>query len=312
MKHVLYGLAVAASLVLLVGSVATPTLISFVGSQSHNEQNTASYQQSLPQASSDEDENMPVPTPIFINDLPDSQYIPIHPDAVEIETSDESGVPGEISYSIGYRVPIRIYFVEEFYKKVLAQSGWSPKATGSSVEIYTRAVSDGSLSWHMYLELSANGTLSGEGTLVGLRYGRYPEGEADMPVYPNAQQVAVSHHEEPSNDPLVVSSVRVTLKTYLTSASPDELEDFYNANLEQYGWVSYAAALTRGDKNKKVSITSEAGLYFAAAPPFTVRLASGELTVTTIALHIKAKTQQDGQTKVELRMEESESTMGRW
>jgi hypothetical protein len=245
-------------------------------------------------------QTVPLALPTALSGFPDIDYIPIYLNASVITTTSELVIFRRVVYEVGDSTDK----VDVFYRDTLAKKGWRFLNSQDSLSLYDWADPSGKSPWHLYLEVVLGLTLDNSKTLVTLIYGRYPDIGDSLPVSPDAQQITTSHSEEEKGTGSEKIQVHVTDKTYLSKASPQDLTNYYDGSLLEYGWYFYDRA--SGPSNSQTGdITSQDGLYFASQH----KGASMETTLIS-GLSITATPQKDGQMLVTLHVEESESPMG--
>jgi hypothetical protein len=122
-----------------------------------------------------------------------------------------------------------------------------------------------------------------------------------LPVYHDAQQVTTNHSEkEQEGTGSKKTQVRVTDKTYLTNASPQELTEYYNGSLPEYAWWDGEQAPGPSD-SQTGDIMSRDGLKFMSH-----HWGANMITVVD-RLTITATPTKDGQMLATLHIEEFES-----
>jgi hypothetical protein len=232
--------------------------------------------------------------------LPDIEHIPIYPNAVVLEALNES----ETSRRLRYEVSDSIEKVDAFYKGSLADRGWvrvKDVEQNSYPYFYTYTWSNQSdpTPWHLKLDVALEDGQSG-GTRAILIYGRFPQIGDSLPTYPGAQQIVIEYREE-AGKLWHVSPVRVTTMSYLSDAAVQDIEEYYNSNMHEYGWMFFEVG-GRGPVNFQTgSITSKDGLFFLGRRP-----GSTDETSVAVNLHITARPEQNGGIRVQLEVREEE------
>jgi hypothetical protein len=91
----------------------------------------------------------------------------------------------------------------------------------------------------------------------------------------------------------------VTDVTYNSKAAPDEIADFYNHSMIEYGWSFFDRSGSGETVTQTGDILSEEGLFFRST-----RRGWETETIVSYQLFVSATKQQDGQTLVKLHAEE--------
>ena len=248
---------------------------------------------------SDASPTVPSTLPPEVSGMPDIEYIPIHPQASAFDTRIDSVIYRRVIFE----VEDRIDEVDTFYRDILAKQGWSFVHSEDSILLYNRADPSGNSSWHLQLEIVLGLAIDNTKTMVQLIYGRYPDIGDGLPVYPDAQQVTTNHSEEERGTGSKKTQVRVTDKTYLTNASPQQLTEYYNGSLPEYAWWDGEQASGPSD-SQTGDIMSQDGLKFMSNHK------GANLRITVVdRLTITATPTKDGQMLVTLHVEEFESPM---
>ncbi|MEO8286648.1 MAG: hypothetical protein ABI670_09455 [Chloroflexota bacterium] len=215
----------------------------------------------------------------------DLEYLPIYPGADEPNT--ESNDLNE-----RYNNSTRRYFtyyppasvsidqLVDFYREALPDNGWSPVWHGipdgpfksnpanTYPVYYTWTDLQGLTPVHFYLNMILGITeidRTHRRTYVYMEYGRYADIES-MPVYTGTTTVQRQCIYQPQPvDPHGDSKPHTIITTtYVTTASPDEVADFYNSVLPTFGWTPISSAeglqfRSRGGYNDK--LPDLGGLY---------------------------------------------------
>jgi hypothetical protein len=236
--------------------------------------------------------------------LPDIEHIPIYPNALVLEALNES----ETSRRLTYEVNDGIEKVDAFYKGSLADRGWvrvKDVEQSSYPYFYTYTWSDQSdpTPWHLKLDVALEDEQS-SGTKAMLIYGRFPKIVGSLPMYPDAQRVAIEYREE-AGEVWYVSPVRITTMSYLSHASTKDIENYYNSTMHEYGWMFFEVG-GRGPVNFQTGkITAKEGLYFLGRHPGTTNE-----TAVAIDLYITAQPDPNGGVHVQLEAREVETKTG--
>lgn len=231
--------------------------------------------------------------------LPDADYVPIYPGATVQKTTDQSVARTRLILT----AHDDIHKVEAFYEDALLKLGWVSVDTGGRIDMYTWTEPSGMLSWHLFLDVAMAPTLDDKETSVTLMFGRYPDLD-NLPLYSGVQRVETSHTEKAGDGRFGGYPTRVTTKTYETSATPDEVAEFYTNTLPLHGWLVIDQPGVDGYTVQPSDINSEEGLHFLAAPPYRFTE-----TIMNYQLFITASAQKDGQSLVRLRLEEGEMSI---
>ncbi|MDQ2807916.1 MAG: hypothetical protein M3Z04_13565 [Chloroflexota bacterium] len=254
---------------------------------------------------------LPQVLPPALARFPDIEQVPIYPYATVTSTETKSLWSNDITY-YAIELPDR---VAAYYDVMLHKKGWLLRKGGNNRNFYSWTDPTGKMLWQMQLEVVVE--LYPGGTAVQLGYGRYPNPAAGLPVYPNAQQVAVTHSTLAKQGTSTTNTpVQVTEMTYLSSASPQEIATFYanampEAGLHQQepGWsipLNGSKLYPFVNPGSWAGDSRSEGLYFLAGRPTggaNAALASYDLLVT-------ATLQKDGQVRITLHLVESESSLG--
>jgi len=231
--------------------------------------------------------------------MPDIEYIPIHPQASAFDTRIDSVIYRRVIFEVKDRNDE----VDKFYRDILAKQGWAFAYSDDSILLYNRADPSGNSSWHLQLEIVLGLAIDNTKTMVQLIYGRYPDIGDGLPVYPDAQQVTINRSEKEKGTGSKKTQVRVTDKTYLTNASPQQLTEYYNGSLPEYAWWDGEQASGPSD-SQTGDIMSQDGLKFMSNHK------GANLRITVVdRLTITATPTKDGQMLVTLHVEEFESPM---
>lgn len=248
--------------------------------------------------------------PIALVGFPDIEHVPVYLDATVTFTKTEAT---KLNY-VTYQVEERMDKVAEFYKEMLPKKGWLLRSGHSQRNLYSWTDSEGKLLWQMYLKVDIELTLDQSKTVVYLEYGRYPNTEEGLPLYPDAQQVGVTRSNIEKSFVSEKASVRVTDITYLSSGSPQEIAAFYTNSMQEYGWSKQEPGWSTHENEwfpfdepgSWQGYNLREGLYFIA-----VRPSWGEKSgVVSYHLLATATLQRDGQAIIKLHVEEVESSLG--
>jgi hypothetical protein len=134
--------------------------------------------------------------------------------------------------------------VLQYYGDHFLKAGWVLDSvngpTGISVESHDYFWTDRTkaVSWDLAFEVSVDQINPPAGTRVEVTLSRQPS-LSRVPIYPNAQQQD-SHWESSST----IRGFGKTFFSYLTNATPDQVNEYYVDALPQSGW---AASTQRGD-----------------------------------------------------------------
>jgi hypothetical protein len=169
-------------------------------------------------------------TPQFRSELPDGEYIPLYPGAQITEN-----ILIDAIRSVEYEVAAESSNVQAFYDYIMPRLGWAfTYSITARDRHYNWTDPKEVVPWHLTLSVEIGGRLGSGRSLVSFFYIRYPDADK-IPLYPEAEAVEVS--TGPSGPPWPAScSDTVTTTTYLTSATPPELERFYEDMLPIHGW----------------------------------------------------------------------------
>lgn len=298
MKRLLYIIA----LVLILAATGFVT-VSFMQSRSQSEL-LAKY-----------DSTTTVALPTALVGFPDIEYIPIYPTALvtsatisfnghvrpiaDVSRADISrDVPDD--RSIMYEVTDSPDMIAEFYQVILSKKGWSLLSSREQVSLYSWTDPAGKRGWGQHLEVVIGSTVDNSKTLVNLNYGRHPIIGEGLPLYADAQKVATTQSDTEKSYLFGEVPVHVTNITYLSSASPQEIADFYNNSMFEYGWEFFDRSGAGEVEKQTGDISSQEGIYFRSAPHI-----GGDVSYH---LFVTATMQKDGRTFVKLHVEELKIT----
>lgn len=224
-------------------------------------------------------------TPQFQTDIPEGEYIPLYPGTVLMRNVDL-----DTSHIVEFEVPADVSRVRAFYEYILPKYGWSLLyRTGSGHYSWTDP--KGLAPWHLDVDLSIGGRLGSGRAGVDLLYKRYPDANK-IPLYPGAQNIEVSAGGSDTSSPAFCrNTATVTNTTFLTMASPTEVESYYKALLPTHGWWI---------RDNSGSIQSPTGVRFTGGHTFAIRM-EGRHPITTSRVHeltITAQAGRDQTTKI--------------
>jgi hypothetical protein len=239
-------------------------------------------------------ETIPVTPPVQSTSLtgkyPDIEFIPVYPGAV-------SYVPDQYIVNVDGNIlrltaATDINTILQFYLDALPKNSWMPSVTalplttskGSGVGgIFIWYDPANTIPWGMKLEVSITDTPPPNSTAdrseLFLLYKRYPAIGKGLAIYPSASNITTTCSE---NFVIKFSvedrSYRATIqKSYLTTASPKEVTDYYSTALPTYAWR-----------------LQDDGTYYGAY------LVAPRLIDFTSHLEVKITSADGGGTKVEL------------
>lgn len=233
--------------------------------------------------------------------FPDIEHVPIYPNA-SVTTATNQDVT---SMQVVYEVSDRIDKVQVFYQDMLTKKGWLLRSSEGQASLYSWIDPARKSPWHLRLEVVIGFTLDESKTLVSIEYGRYPDTEDGLPLYPDAQQAATTHSDTEKSFLSEKVPVHVTDTIYLSSASPQEVAHFYNNSMLQYGWSFFDRSTPGPSDVQTGSINSQEGMYFKSN-----HLGWGMTTIVSDELFVTATVEKDGRTLVKLHVEEMESSLG--
>lgn len=230
----------------------------------------------------------PMPTSTI---LPDLEYIPLYPGAKIISASEEvDGTYRErkvvLEASDSYEE------VDAFYKQALPKRGW--RVHSDSPPYYIWADPSGTSPWQLELYLAIEGK-SYDKRRITIEYTRVPNVE-NIPLYADAQEVEVHHEEQPGDPERGEHPARITTKTFVTSASKEEIADYYNTRLIEYGWLFHDDSGAGLVLTQTGSLDGE-GLYFQGRRVGRNPSRDG----IVIDLYITISPEADGRLRVQLR-----------
>jgi hypothetical protein len=161
------------------------------------------------------------------NDGPNPNVVPLYPGASEWrETSTVSTHP--TMWKTIYATTDPHEKVTAYYRDHMPSLGWV-MTRGGTYPSFVWKDKDGNTPWSLLLEVSVTPSYSG-GTGVTLL----------IDYWPDANKIPVPNNREYDKVTTVLTKnenkqpVRTT--TYLTSAKPDEILDYYEAVLRRWGW----------------------------------------------------------------------------
>lgn len=144
---------------------------------------------------------------------------------------------------------------------------------------------------------------SGEDTNVNITHRRLPDVGSNLPVYPDARQIEQIEGDG-TYDRVSLGIVdrvwaHIITKTYLTGASLDDIEHYYNLTLPNYAWYFYDRQTITGNQwvdKQTGSLASEDGLFFVGdgINPALNQLGRSDLFIT-------ASSAEKGHTRIQLR-----------
>lgn len=269
-----------------------------------------SYVQSKTAVIAEQENAMPSALPTALVGFPDIEHVPVYPGATVTFTKTETTKLNHMAYQV--EEPMEK--VIEFYQEMLPKKGWLLRSRDNHLNVYNWTDLEGKLFWQMYLEFEIELSLDTSKTVVYLNYGRYPNTEEGLPLYPGAQQISVSHSIMEKSFPSGKTPVRVTDITYLSSANPLEIAAFYNNSMQDYGWLNQGSRWSTQEHGwfpfdnpgAWEGYNPHEGLYFVAWRP-----SWGETSgVYSYNLLATATQQKDGRVVIKLHVEEMESSLG--
>jgi hypothetical protein len=243
------------------------------------------------------------PTPYV--QLGDIEHIPVYPGAEVIEVAEGSILERRLSY----RVAADTSMVKAYYESELSSRGWTWLYSTSQLDSHYSWTDPGaSLPWHLDLNVTIQPHEERGGTKVSIIYGRYPDADVNLPVYPDASSIEIEHLQEPrsNEDGRGDYPMRITSKSYKAVAEPEDIANFYNSTLTPYGWQFFDMRTLEYATHQTGDITSPNGIFFIGH-----RKGSKQGTFVKIELTVTASQPQlpDGTTFVVLRVKEDEFDM---
>jgi hypothetical protein len=206
--------------------------------------------------------------------------VPLYPAA---EGMHELIEPSSTIRYVGYVVSDSEEKVEPWYRDYLLGHGWTIYGL-EYVHMYRWVDKDGPTPWGLSLTVGTI-ELEVDETEVELQIYRWPNVDK-LPLYPGAQQVEAKSVPPPKGDE---GEMEVRVTTYVTEATPDEVERYYKPVLQEHTW--------QPDEKAQGSIDRAPGIvyhhWYGAMP-----------SRDGANLYICAQPQGDGLTKVEMRVEE--------
>jgi hypothetical protein len=240
--------------------------------------------------------------------FPDIDRVPVYPDATVTFSETQSTWRNYITYQMHERIDK----VTEFYQEMLPKKGWQLRS--SARDRYSWTDPTGKLRWQMQLRVAIEWTLDGSETVVHLDYGRYPNIEAGLPLYANAQQVGMTRSTIEKRFGSETAAVQVTEITYLSSASPQAIATFYTNALPEDGWSPREPGWSTqaygwfpfDNPGSWAGDSRGEGLYFVGVRP------KWDDTSDVVSYHLLATAtqQKDGQVMIKLHIEEMSSSLG--
>jgi hypothetical protein len=226
-----------------------------------------------------------IPAPEFRAEIPDGQYLPIYPES-EIKTVIEDSYAGRIDRLVRYEAPADEEKVRAFYDAVMPQYGWTHRyRIGFTDSSYDWTDPNGVIPWHLTLSLRAvNGGATEGRSLVILDYHRYADLDIkSIPLYPDAQEIVTGSGQGGIDWPPICSDTDpFTSTTYITSATPSNIDRFYKSNLSDLGWFLHQS-VGSVDSASGLQLRSEHGVGFERVGN------TGIFTVERLGLTIKAQ-----------------------
>jgi hypothetical protein len=248
--------------------------------------------------------------PTALVGFPDIEHVPIYPEATVTFTNTDTTKRNHITYQVEERMDR----VAEFYQKTLPKKNWLLRSGQSKLNLYSWSDPGGNSLWGMYLRFDIELALDESKAVVYLEYGRYPNTEAGLLLYPDAQQVSVTNSIIEKTFPLGKTPVRVTEITYLSSGSSQEIATFYTNAMQEYGWLNREPGWSTHEHgwfpfdNPGVweGSNRQEGLYFVGWRPNW-----GEKPGVSYSYHLRATAtvQEDRRILIKLHVEEYESSL---
>jgi hypothetical protein len=233
-----------------------------------------------------------------MNDVSYLDYIPIFADS-DLQVVSRSSRWNKLTYQVNEDVKA----VTKFYESNLPKHGWIARAAGSNsanaLSHYLWTDPQGQVAWHMQMYIVLQPTDS-NGTHVTLEVGRYPYTESNLPVYRNTEQPQLTVVEE--QNPKWKGIIRTITKTFVTTATEDEIANYYNTTLPDYGWMFFRRGENPGPVSSQTGdIASGEGLYYASNRPDPTSMSSFAIDLFITAHHVK-----NGQLEIQLKVIETE------
>jgi hypothetical protein len=230
---------------------------------------------------------------------PDLEYLPIYPGPIVQHKDPDSieareGTPEHVSLRhFWYETSASYDEVIAFYETALSEHGWALVARarhkGFTAD-YSWTDPEDRTPWHFRLKLDIarpNLPNSDQRTFVTLEYGRYPDIFKNLLLYPGATGIQTTCYDTDGGDfPTSVFS-----KSYLTTASAEEVTKFYRRILPEHGWRDMPVLL----KNEWFDTSPREGLEYLGDATYTER---GLLRIPT--LNITTARQWNGMTRVQM------------
>ncbi len=247
----------------------------------------------------------------FTDQLPNLQYLPIYPNAAEYK---DGIIDAGVVRRFVYIARTNLAEVLAFYRTAFQNNNWV--AVGASLPItptnsngvdaqYKWTMKGDSLPWHINLNIHIDPTIP-DNMWVTLNYFVYPDVGRNLPMYSDATGETLTCREEHplSGEKSTVTYEATVLKTYLSDRSPEDLAEFYNTTLPNYGWHYYDEQQLERGLTGLVSvpvgdIRSETGLVYSGGEFFPT---DDRYFALVPHLSIVATLQSSGKTQVQLRV----------
>jgi hypothetical protein len=252
--------------------------------------------------------------PTALAAFPDIEHVPVYPNPAI--TFADSGTANK--RHITYEVPDHIDKVAKFYQVMLPNQGWILRSESGQRSRYSWINREEKALWHMYLDVTIGLTFDNDKTVVYLEYGRYPNIDEGVRLYPDAQQAEVTRSDIEKRFASGKTPVHITEITYLSSAGAPEIADFYTNSMQEYGWslresgwstdeygwFPFDSPGSWGADKQGGDISSQEGLYFVAVRP------SWDIGPSVVSYHLLATAtiQEGGWIVIKLHIEEFETT----
>lgn len=160
--------------------------------------------------------------------LPSEQAIAVYPGATNIETNDENA---PLSRDLFFTTPDSLDRVLTFYAETYGKQGWTTNDRYITFEDpkFVWSDSERAVPWKLGLGVDVSQQFPGATRYV-VWLSRIPNPDV-LPVYPAAQDIDVSTATAAEHRGLLQHTI-----TYTVAADPGDILEFYQLNMESYGW----------------------------------------------------------------------------
>jgi hypothetical protein len=175
--------------------------------------------------------------------VPALENVPLYPSAEPTSVEDDPADTAHRLREISFVTTAQLEDVRAFYKEKLPELGWLPlKPTSGDIEDdreimrFTWPNADKARPWNLdlYIHLGRHVRDQGRVTLVYLQLLRWPD-TTQLPLYKDPRNVETQNTAVKSG--YGDEYLPEWQATYLTYASPDDVEAYYECVLPEQGWV---------------------------------------------------------------------------